>query len=364
MAGDESPGESHRWNEASRVDISPSGPDNATKRVTTSMAAPRPPYAAAVLPLAALVAGVVRWVLQGSGNVYTAPDKRFYVPDRDLGWRVVEGPLWLGLEVLAIVGGVLVAALVAAWIIGRREGKTGQRWSLARGALWVVAALPLAVPAVAFASGGRPAGAKDELPTGVTAAAPTSGIDGALDAPAGRYTPLAHDGTSLTAHLSAGGEAFDARFGGVEGALTLDPKNLTAAITGEITAKVETVDTGIALRSQHAREDYLKGGTHPTVGFRLGQLVAARADGPDVIAFRAKGTALLLGKEHPVEITGTLRALDAAGRQRLGIQAPAALIANADLALSIKETALAPDAGDFDGDRLPVHASLVLVHQP
>jgi polyisoprenoid-binding protein YceI len=330
------------------------------------MAASRPPYAAAVLPLAALVAGVVRWVLQGSGNVYTAPDKRFYVPDRDLGWRVVEGPLWLGLEVLTIVGGVLVAALAAAWIIGRRESHlpAGQRWSLARTALWVVAALPLAVPAVAFATGGRPAGAKDELPTGVTAAAPTSGIDGALDAPAGRYAPLAHEGTSLTAHLSAGGEAFDARFGGVDGALTLDPKDLTAAMAGEITAKVETVDTGIALRSQHAREDYLKGGAHPTVGFRLGQLVAARADGPDVIAFRARGTAFLLGKEHPVEITGTLRALDAAGRQRLGIQAPAALIANADLALSIKETALAPDAGDFDGDRLPVHASLVLVHQP
>jgi polyisoprenoid-binding protein YceI len=328
------------------------------------MAASRPPYAAAVLPLAALVAGVVRWVLQGSGNVYTAVEKRFYLPDRDLGWRVADGPLWLGLEVLAIIGGVLAAAIVAAWIIGRREAKTQQRWSLARAGLWIVAALPLAIPAYAFATGGRPAGAKDDLPSGATAAAPTSGIEGGLDAPAGTYVPLAHDGTSLTAHLSAGGEAFDARFGGVAGSLTIDPKNLAAPVSGEITAKVETVDTGIALRSQHAREDYLKGATHPTVGFRLGQLVAARGDGPDVVAFRAKGTALLLGKEHPVEITGTLRALDAAGRQRLGIQAAAALIANADLALSIKETALAPDAGDFDGDRLPVHASLVLVHQP
>ena len=30
--------------------------------------------------------------MQGSGNVYTATQKRFYVPDRDLGWRVVVRP--------------------------------------------------------------------------------------------------------------------------------------------------------------------------------------------------------------------------------------------------------------------------------
>jgi polyisoprenoid-binding protein YceI len=328
------------------------------------MPARRPPYAAAILPLAALIAGGVRWVLQGSGNVYTAVDKRFYLPDPDLGWRVADGPLWLGLEVLAVIGGVLVASLIGAWIIGRRETRTQRSWSLARTGLWIAAALPLIVPAYAFATGNRPAGARDDLPAGATAAAPTAGIEGALDVPAGIYQPLAHDGTAITAHLAAGGEAFDARFTGIDGSLELDPRNLSAPIKAAFTARVETVDTGIALRSQHAREDYLKAATFPTVGVRIDKVLATRADGADVIAFRAQGTALLVGKEHPAEITGTVRALDAAGRKRLGITADAALIASADLALSIKDTALAPDAKDFDGDRLPIHASLVLVHRP
>ena len=95
--------------------------------------------------------------------------------------------------------------------------------------------------------------------------------------------------------------------------------------------------------------------------FRL-QSIATRQDG-DRIAFRAAGTVLMMGKEHKVEVTGTLRALDAAGAQRLGVTAPA-LVAQADLSIPIRDTALAADAGDFDGDRIPIHVSLVLVHQP
>ena len=40
----------------------------------------------------------------------------------------------------------------------------------------------------------------------------------------------------------------------------------------------------------------------------------------------------------------------------------AALLVVASFELAIHETALAPDAGDFDGDRLPLSISLVMRH--
>jgi len=326
----------------------------------------RSPYLAVTVPLAALAAGVTRWLVQGSGNVYTALSKRFYVPDRDLGWRAVDsGALWLGLEVLALIGAVAAGVAAAAWVIRRRERGTGRRWTAARLAIWLAAAVPLMAPVWAFASGGRPDGALDALPAGASAAAPDRGVEGDLGLPAGRYQVVAHAGTSITAHLSAGGEAFDARFtGDVAGSWSGDPRDLTRPTSGDVSVATASVDTGIELRSKHARESYLLADKYPRLTFRLDQIVAARQDAPDLVAFRARGTIGLIGREHPVEVTGTARALDAAGRQRLGLagDAPAMVVA-ADLAVVIKDTALAPDAGDFDGDRIPVHASLVLVHQ-
>lgn len=70
-----------------------------------------------------------------------------------------------------------------------------------------------------------------------------------------------------------------------------------------------------------------------------------------------------MGRSHRVDVTGTLAKPDAAALARLGL-AGDVLLVQADLALAIHETALAPDAGDFDGDRLPVHVSLVLRRSP
>jgi len=38
------------------------------------------------------------------------------------------------------------------------------------------------------------------------------------------------------------------------------------------------------------------------------------------------------------------------------------LLVQADFSIVVKETALAKDAGDFDGDRIPIHVSLVMRH--
>ncbi|HMG23353.1 MAG TPA: hypothetical protein VK607_18590, partial [Kofleriaceae bacterium] len=123
------------------------------------------PFAPVALPIAALIAALVRWQMQGSGNVYTAIAKRFFVPDPDVGWQVSPAhPIWLGLEVCAVIAGVAVAIGVACWIIGRREARTGRRATLLRAASWIAGAMPLAVPILAFASGGAPARGLDTLP--------------------------------------------------------------------------------------------------------------------------------------------------------------------------------------------------------
>jgi hypothetical protein len=324
------------------------------------------PYLAALLPIVALLAGLLRWLLQGSGNLYTATAHRYYVADPDLGWRVVDnGPPWLGLEILAVIAGVAVGLVAAAWLLRRLERRRGAPLGWVRIALWIAAALPLAVPAWAFAGGFAPDGAREQLPAGL-AQAPTSGIDGSLPGlAAGTYRVVPHSGTSITARLSAGGEAFEARFaGGIEGSWRGDPADLSQPMTAEISAATDKVDTGIALRNKHAREEYLKAGEHPRIGFRLSRLVAASRTSDGAVAFRGEGVVSLMGREHPVAITGTLRAPDTAGRQRLGLD-PAAptLVATAAFELHLHETALAADAGDFDGDLIPISASLVLVHE-
>ncbi len=322
-----------------------------------------------VLPLAALIASLVRWVLQGSGNLYTATHKRFLIEDRDLGWREsTQHPVWLGLEVCAVIAAIAVGLAIAGWVIRRRETKRGQRSTILRAGTWLVAAVPLVVPIAAFSSGAGPQGGRDTRPAATSGAAPatsgsvTDGIKAALPAAAGRYAVISHDGTSITAQLSAGGEKFDAQFkDDIQGSLQGDPRDLAKPLTAEASVAAASVDTGISERSKHAREGYLHADKFPRITFKLEQILTARQDSPDQITFHARGTVGLIGKTHAVDVVGTLRKPDAAALARLAVTGEILLV-QADLSIVIKETALAPDAGDFDGDRIPIHVSLVLRH--
>jgi polyisoprenoid-binding protein YceI len=322
----------------------------------------RSPFAPVVLPIAALIGALVRWQVQGSRNLYTALDKRFYIPDPDLGWRISERhPVWLGLEICAIIAAIAVGLLAGGWIIRRREARRGGRATLLRAVSWIVAGLPLAVPIAAFASGSGPANGLDTLPAS-TIQGIEAGITGIIDAPAGRYEVVDHAGTAITAHLSAGHEAFDARFGGgIRGAWQGDPHDLTRPIRGEISVDATSVDTGIDERSKHAREEYLYTDKHPRITVAIDRLLAATQAGANTVGFRANGTLGLIGKTHAIEITGTLKKPDAAALARLGLSGEV-LVVQADFAIVIKETALAGDAGTFDGDRIPIHVSLVMRH--
>lgn len=318
-------------------------------------------FAPALVVAAALVASLIRWHLQGSGNLYTAVARRFYVPDPDLGWRVsTQHPIWLGLDVCAAIIVVMLGVAVLAVVIVRRATTHPVQARLLRVVSWALASISVSIPAVAFASGPGPLHARDTLPASA-AVLIEDGIEGAVDAPEGSYAVVSHAGTAVTAHLSAGGEAFDARFGDVTGTWHGTPRDLQLPMHAAISVAAASVDTGVGERSKHAREGYLHADQFPRIEVALDRVAAVRANGSNELAFRAPGTVSLLGRTHAIEITGTLSKLDGAALARLGL-AGDVLLVQADLALSIRDTALAPKAHDFDGERIPIHVSLVLRH--
>lgn len=327
----------------------------------------RSAFAPIALALIALGAGLARWLMQGSRNFYTAFDKQFYVPGPADTWVISdERAVWIGLDSFGAVFGALIALAVGGWFIRRRERKSGERSKKLRALAWIVAGAQLVLPLLAFAKGFGPAGGRDIRPQReavvIDTAAQPAPITGALELPAGRYEVVASKVTEIAVRLKAGGDSFDARFAeGVTGSWRADPKDLTKPMTAEVIAVADNVDTGIGARTNHAREGFLKTATFPKLGWKLEQLVAARQDGPGKVVFRAKGSAELMGKTHPVEVTGSLKQADEAALKALGLTG-AVLIAEADFSLVIKETALAPDAASFTGDRFPIHVSLVLRH--
>src|SRR5258705_13798966 len=84
------------------------------------------PYLPVATPIVALIAALLRWWLQGSGNLYTAVEKRFYVPDPDLGWRVSQAhPVWLGLDVCGVIAAIAVALAIGGCGVRRRGAERG-----------------------------------------------------------------------------------------------------------------------------------------------------------------------------------------------------------------------------------------------
>jgi polyisoprenoid-binding protein YceI len=324
---------------------------------------PRSPYWALTLSGLALAAGIARWLLQGSGNLYTQTDKRYYLADPDLGWRIApESPFWLGLDAIAMLAVFTAALGVVAWFVRQREREhnQGQPWRPARIALWVLSAVPLAVPIWAFASGGAPEGAREALPPGVIGP-PPGGFEGALAGmPAGTYELLPGSQSSITARIKAGGEEFDTRFSGnLAARVTFDPSDPGAAVVARVRVDTASVDTGSGMRSEHAAgKDYLDAKRFPEIALELDKLTSSRQGaGPGELVFWADGTLTLMGKRIVVPVQGTVRALDEAGRQRIGSTRPT-MVATADFTLMVADIPLSPK--DFDRDRIPVQAVLIL----
>lgn len=326
----------------------------------------RSPFAPLLLSVVALVASVIRWVVQGTGNVYTSFAQRFFVPDPVFDWRVSsQQPLWLGLEAIAVVTGFTAAVLVAALWIRRRIAKAQPEGftRLLRIGSWIAAVLPLIIPIAAFASGPGPEGGRLTLPADATAAAPTSGIEGTLALPAGRYAVVAHpDGTWVSARIKAGGDEFDARFtGDPKGFWQADPADFNRPMTAEISVATASVETGVDLRNEHARGEYLHADKHPRVSFTLKKLVAARQDGPALISFRGAGEIDLAGQKTEVEVTGTIKATADDKKAKLGLGDRAVAEVKAQFTLDVAKTALKPS--DYNVPSFPIQVSLLLAQE-
>jgi polyisoprenoid-binding protein YceI len=326
---------------------------------------PRSPYWALILPGLALGASVARWLLQGSGNVYTTPGKRFYLPDPDLGWRIApESPPWIGLDLIAVVAVFTASLGVVGWFVAQRERTEGKPWQPARVALWVMAIIPLLVPLWAFSGGLAPGGAREALPPGVIGP-PPGGFEGALAGlPAGTYELVPGSESSITARLKAGGEEFDTRFSGnLAARVTFDPANLDQPVSARVRVDTASVDTGVRMRSEHAAShDYLDAERFPEIALEIEKLTSSRQGAtPGELVFWADGALTLMGKRIVVPVQGTVRALDEAGRQRIGTTRPA-MVVTADFTLMVAETPLSPK--DFDRDRIPIQAVLILAQTP
>ena len=317
----------------------------------------RSPFLPVGLSVAALFASLSRWFLQDSGNLYTALEKRFYIPDPDLGWRVSAAhPVWIGIDVCAVVAAFAIGLAIGGYVVRRRES------SLLRAAAWTLGAITIVVPLAAFASGSRPSGAIDALPLEAAQPLARNAIAGELDAPAGRYEVVPHEGTSITARLSAGGETFDARFAGdVEGFWRGNPHDLASPTTATISVAAASVDTGVRARSKHARTGYLEADTYPRITVDVDQLLATQPAGAEGVLFTAHGRLSLVGSTHPITIAGTLKRADQAALERLHLTGTILLV-KATFSIAIKDTALASHAGSFDADVIPISVSLVLRH--
>ncbi len=302
----------------------------------------------------------LRWVLQGGGNLYSDGSREAYVPDPVAGYRLVEsGPLWLGLDIVAGLAVTTAAVGAATWWLARSESRVAMRRRL-RPVAWVVSIAALVPAIAAFASGSLPDDAVLTRPQ-TTVEAPTGGITASLTGlSAGRYTVQGeHPATAVVASVSAGGETFETRFGGVQGELSGDPGDLTAPLPVSVRLDATTVDTGVELRSKHALE-YLQTDSHPTISLTIDALQATQRSADGTLSYAAEGSLAFIDTTLTVAVTGTLTALDEAARTARKVQAREAMLVTAAFAVPIDQTALRKDASDFSADQIPIAVSLLL----
>ena len=317
----------------------------------------------AVLPAAVALAALGgRWLLQGSGNVYTVVAKQFYVPDPDLDWRLSSsGPLWVGLDAIAAVAAIAVGIAILGYIAARWERRRQRTARWFRKLLWVGALIPCAVPVLAFASGGRPSGGRDLLPM-ETITPPSEGVRGHLaGVPAGIYVPLPGPRSAIVAKLEAGGETFEGRFSDVSGTFQGDLSDLRQPLRVELKVPAKSIRTGISLRDTHAQEK-LKVDDFPDIKFIVTQLLGAERKSDSEITFSAKGVLTLLGRDHPLDVIGSVRRLDRdAGERLTGLADQPAFVVKAQLrTLRVDDTAL-ENNGTFTANEVPLDATVIFV---
>jgi len=332
----------------------------------------RASYAALGIAVLGFALASARWLVQqsaieGPRAVYTSLERHFYLSDALLGFtRTEDAWVWLGLDTLGALAAGLVAVGITGWLARRYAGDWPRA---ARGAVVASTAIAIAmcVPALwAFTSGLPPDGAHASVPELDGASA--GDVDGAFDdGIAGRYEVMPHDTNTLVARVSAGGETFDTTFEAPTGHVVFDPTDITGTKSeSELSVEVASLDTGVDLRSEHAR-DYLKASTHPRLGLSLASIDGARVS-EDGRTVSLEGTATLrfMGEEVTQPFAGRLVQLDADDRERLDIDvddeasAPTVYLLQASFTFDMRGTPLEADLDSFDSPTIPIDVRVLL----
>lgn len=253
-----------------------------------------------LLGLTGLLAGILRFVMQGTSTVYTSFSRTFYVDDPALGWVSTDQAwVWVGLEVL-VISALVVGGTFVMMVLSRRDA----RWApWARKLAYVGAAVCLLTPIVplyAFASGSPPDGARILLPDEPSAAVAGRGK---LQVAPGRWEVVAGAKHLVVASISAGQETFDGQFSDVSGHVTVAEDLLASTVA--ISVDAGSIKTGVELRDKHAAADF-KPKEHPRVSVELKGLKTLSSDG----AFEALATITMAGQPVEVPVTGTLRLVE------------------------------------------------------
>lgn len=315
--------------------------------------------------------GAARWWAQrssvGTGAVYTDSDQQFYVQDSLLGWKKTEETFfWLGLDVLGVLLGAAVALALGARFVLREE-----RGTLARVLSPVALLTSLAicvVPIIAWASGLPPEHSTVTAPE--LAGDFEGGAAGFDSGTPGTYAVVPSAGeleSTVIARISAGKETFDARFSAPQGQVTFDPTALmSSAVQARFTVDVTSLDTGVKLRSESAR-DYLKVNTHDTLVLELLELNKAsqNPDNPREVSFSALAKLQIMGQEVQIDLSGVLVQLGPEETAQLDLQVgPERYILRASFTLDMRETPLKADIDAFDEPTTPLQVRVLLELQP
>ena len=149
-------------------------------------------------------------------------------------------------------------------------------------------------------AGGVPAGGSG------AATSPVEAIDG------GYVIQSGHPETLVCFESHAPMESFEGTTRKVTGRILFDPAAIGDSVTVEVEVDLATLDTGIALRNRHMRENHLETDAYPTAVFRGGRVTGRSADAVgvgDTVTLELAGTFTLHGvtRELTVPVTLTRR---------------------------------------------------------
>jgi polyisoprenoid-binding protein YceI len=117
---------------------------------------------------------------------------------------------------------------------------------------------------------------------------------GAVPASAARFTVRpGFDDNRVVFSSKAPMESFEGKTGQVQGSLEFDPAALGDSVTFEFEVDLASLDTGLALRNKHMRENHLQTAKYPKAVFRGGGVTDA------------SGSTLNPGETVTLALTGT-----------------------------------------------------------